>query len=217
MSAKENRLIFCFEVFQSIYCSPPHEFFRKTFCLQVRKFFHFSLYFFLLQTSFFFNSVHSSWGEDGAFQWGCSPGSPRKDPGLLMCKTCLYFPVAHGLIRKTPGSSTWTVRYLKGSEISSFQMKCLLRVDFYWQAFLGETAWGKGPFNPQNFLCIWLAQPADLTPSSPTVSQKGWRHITHCGVWEIALRGGDRRLHLTLRSLGVPAGILLYSICTPEY
>lgn len=100
------------------------------------------IFFFLLQISFLTQIVLPE-VKMGHF---CEniPQGLQENSGLLMCKTCSHFSMAHSIIRKTLGSSPGPYSIWKEVKFSLFEQNACPSL-LLLTSISGETEWGKFP------------------------------------------------------------------------
>lgn len=99
-----------------------------------------------------------------------------------MCKTCSYFPVAHSIIRKTPGSSPEPYEIRKEVTFPLFKQNVCPKSAFIDKHFRRDSM-GKRFLQFCLPAYLIIAQPCRLNALFPVDKSEGWRPITHHVVW----------------------------------
>lgn len=103
--------------------------------------------------------------------------------GLLTCKTCSYFPMAHGIIRKTPGSSPGPYNIWKKVKCSLFKQNAFPKSTFMDKHFRRDHT-RRGSSSSQSLPAhLIMAQPCRLNALFLVGKSERWRLVTHHEVW----------------------------------
>lgn len=111
------------------------------------------------------------------------PQGLQENLGLLMFKPCSCFPMAHGVIRKTPGSSPGPYGIWKEGKLPLFKQTASLKSTLIEKHFRRDSM-GEASSSSQSLLArLTVAQPGRRNALFPVDESERCRPTTHHVIW----------------------------------